>query len=91
MKQRTTHFHINLLFSPKSVKIGKTKKLVCIFQSKTEYIVQIRTLKQALNDGLQLKYVYTVNKFNQRACLKLYIDMSYEKNEKINLEKIFSY
>ena len=45
---------------------------------KNNYVVHIRSLKQALNDGLILKKVYRVIQFNQEAWLKEYIDMNTE-------------
>ena len=39
-------------------------------------VINIRNLKQALNDGLILKKFHTVIKFNQKAWLKLYIDLN---------------
>ena len=55
------------------------------------YIVHIRSLKQALNHGLKLKKVHRVIQFNQKAWLKAYIDMSTElrKEEKNDFEKRF--
>ena len=52
------------------MKIEKKKKLVATSHDKTEYIIPIRNLKQALNNGLVLKKVYRVIKFNQNAWLK---------------------
>ena len=43
---------------------------------KTEYVIHIRNLKQALNHGLVLKKVHKVIKFNQNAWLKPYINMN---------------
>ena len=37
------------------MKIKKAKKLVANLQDKTEYIIHIRNLKQAINHGLVLK------------------------------------
>ena len=49
---------------------------------KTEYVVHIRNLKQALNHELVLKKVHGVNKFNQNAWLKQYIDMNTDLRKK---------
>ena len=53
------------------------------FQDKTEYVIH-RNLKQALNHRLVLKKMQSVIKFNPKAWLNLYIDMSTElkKNQK---------
>ena len=40
------------------------------------YVVHIRSLKQALNHWLMLKKVHRVIQFNQKAWLKPYIDMN---------------
>ena len=46
------------------------------------YVVQISTLKQALNNGLKLKKVHRVIEFHQEAWLKKYIDMNTELRQK---------
>ena len=58
---------------------------------KTEYVIHIRNLKQALNHGLILKSVHWVIKSNQEAWLKPYIDMITKLRQKAknNFEKIF--
>ena len=73
------------------MKIGKCKKLVCNLYDKKNYVVHIRSLKQALNHGLILKQVHRVIQFNQKAGLKPYIDMNTEKREetKNDFEKDF--
>ena len=43
---------------------------------KKDHVDHIRSLKQALNNGLKIKKIHKVLKFNQRACLKSYIDMN---------------
>ena len=49
----------------------------------------IRALKQALNNGLKFKKVHRVIKFQQKAWLRLYIDMSTKlRKEAKNLKKI---
>ena len=54
------------------MNIEKTEKLVANLHGKTEYVIHIRNLKQALNHGLVLKKVNRVIKFNQNARLKPY-------------------
>ena len=61
---------------------------------KTEYVLQIRILKQVLNQELVLRKVYIVIKFNQNnqnAFLKPYIDMDTDirKKAKNDFEKDF--
>ena len=58
------------------MKIEKVKKVVANLHDKTEYVIRIKNLKQALSHGLVLKKVHKVIKFNQNAWLKPYIDMN---------------
>ena len=60
----------NLPFLPERIKMQKVKKLVANLHDKTEYIIHIRNLKQALKNGLVLKKVQRVIKFNQKSWLK---------------------
>ena len=55
------------------------------------YIVHIRSLKQALNHGLILKKVHRVIQFYQKAWRKPYIDMNTKlrKKAKNDLKKDF--
>ena len=55
------------------MKIEKVEKLVTNLHDRTEYVIRIRHLKQTLNQGLILKKVHIVIKFNQKAWLKPYI------------------
>ena len=73
------------------MKIEKVEKLAPNLHDKTEYVIHIRNLKQALNYGLVLKKVHKVIKFNQNARLKRYIDMNTDlrKNKKNDFEKDF--
>ena len=57
----------DLPFLPERMKIGKCKKLVCNLYDKKNYVVHIRSLKQALNHGLILKKVHRLIQFNQEA------------------------
>ena len=58
------------------MKIEKVEKLVANLHDKSEYVIHIRNLKQALNHRLVLKKVNRVIKFNQNAWLKAYIDVN---------------
>ena len=48
------------------MKIEKVEKLVANLHDKTEYVLHMRNLKQALNHELVLKKVHRVIKFNLR-------------------------
>ena len=78
-------------FLPERKKIKKCNKLTCNIQDKENYAVQVRDLKEALNHGLIVKKVHRVIQFNQKARLKLYIDMNTIKrlDEKNEFEKDF--
>ena len=58
---------------------------------KKNYVVHIRSLKQALNHGLILKKVHRLIQFYQEEWLKPYIDMNTElrKKAKNDFEKDF--
>ena len=73
------------------MKINKVSKLTCNAQNKEYYVIHIRALKQALNNGLSLKKVYRVIQFVQEAWLKPYIDMNTKlrKEAKNDFEKEF--
>ena len=60
------------------MEIEKFEKLIPNLHNRTEYVICIKNLKQALNHGLVLKKVIRIIKFNQKAWLKLYIDMNTE-------------
>ena len=49
------------------MKIEKVEKLVTNLHDKTEYVIHIKTLKQALNHRLVLKKDHRMIKFNQKA------------------------
>ena len=73
------------------MEIEKAEKLVTNVLDKTEYIIHIKNLKQALNHGLVLEKVHKVIKFNQNAWLKPYIDMisDLRKKARNDFEKDF--
>ena len=81
------NLHKDLPFLPESKKV---KKLICDIEDKKKYVVHIRALKQALNNGLRFKKVHRIIQFKQKAWLKVYIDMNTElrKNVKNEFEKI---
>ena len=67
------------------MKNEKSKKLVAILYDKTENVIHIKNLKQALNHGLVLKKVNRVIKFNQNTLLIPYIDMNTDLWKKQNM------
>ena len=73
------------------MKIEKAERFVGNLHDKTEYVIHITNLKQALNRRLVLKKVHKVIKFNQNAWLKPYIDMNTDlrKKAKNDFEKYF--
>ena len=62
----------------KRLEVNNCKKLVCNLFNRKKYVVQINSLKQALNHGLKLKKIHRIIEFNQEASLKPYIDMNTE-------------
>ena len=62
--------------------IEKIGKPVANFHHKKEQVIHIRNLKQALNHKLVLKKKHRGIKFNQKAWLKSYLDMSTELRKK---------
>ena len=74
--------HEDLPFLTERMKIGKCKKLACNLYDKKNYVVHIRSLKQALNHGVILGKVYGVIQFYQEAWLKPYIDRNTELRKK---------
>ena len=67
------------------------KKLITTVQDKNIYVLNISTLKQALNHGLEILEVYSVIEFNQFNWLKPYIDKNtaLKKVAKNEFEKDF--
>ena len=49
----------DLPFLPESKKVN-VEKLICDIEDKKKYVIHIRTLKQALNNGLRLKKVHRI-------------------------------
>ena len=80
--KKLDQLHNDLPFLWERMKIQKVQKLVATLHDKTENIIHIRNLKQALNHGLVFKKVHRVIKFNQNARLKPYIDMKTDLRKK---------
>ena len=66
--------HKDLPFLSDRKKLGKVEKFLCAIEDKETYVIHIRALKGSLNNGLKLKEVHRVIKFNQEPWLKPYID-----------------
>ena len=64
LKLMLNEFQSDLPVLPKRMKIEKVEKLVTNLHDKTEYVIHIGNLKQALNRELILKKVHRVKKFN---------------------------
>ena len=67
--------HKDLPFWLERKKIEKAEKLVCSIEDKEKYVIHIRALEQALNQGLILQDVHRAIKLNQEEWLKPYVDM----------------
>ena len=82
--EKIHEIHDDLLFLPERMKIEKFRTSL---HDKTEYVIHLRNLKQAL----VLRKVPRVIKLNQKALLKSYIDMNtnLRKKAKNNFEKYF--
>ena len=76
--------HSDSPFSPERMRINKCSKLVRNLYVKNNYVVHIRSLKQALDHGLILQKVHRVIQFNQEEWLKEYIDMNTELRKQAN-------
>ena len=75
-----------MTFLPESKKVNKVEKLICNIEDKKKYVIHIRALKQALNNGLRLKKVHRIIQFKQKAWLKTYIDMNTELRKNVKNE-----
>ena len=68
--EKLHELHNDLSFLPERMKIEEVEKLANNLHDKTEYVIHIRNLKQALNHESTLKKVHRVKKFKQKSCLK---------------------
>ena len=83
--------HNDLPFLPERKKLGKVEKRVTRLEDKSEYVVHVKSLQQALNHGLILKKVHRVISLNQDEWLKPYLEMNNKlrKKAKSDFEKNF--
>ena len=85
--EKIYELHSNLPFLSERRKLGKAEKLVVNMHDKTEYVVHIRNLKQALKHGLVLKKVHrAIIYFNKDEWLKPYIELNTELRKKAKNE-----
>ena len=68
--------HKDLPFLHERRKLEQVEKLAGSIGDKEKYVIHIRALKQALNNGLKLKKAHRVITLQQKAWLKPYIDMN---------------
>ena len=87
--EKLHELHNDLPFLPERIKFEKFEKLVTNLHDKTEDVIHVKKLKQALNHGVILEKVHRVIKFNQKAWLKPYIDMNTKLRQKAKNEKDF--
>ena len=69
-------FHNDLPFMCRRMKINGVEKLVPNPYYKKRYVIHIRALKQALDQGLVLEKIHRVIEFKQSAWMKEYIDFN---------------
>ena len=83
------NLHKDLPFLAEWKKIEICNKFVCNIHDKENYVVHIKSLKQALNHRLILKNVHRIIHFNQKVWLKPYFDMNTKlrTEEKNDFEK----
>ena len=56
--EQVHNFHNDLPFLPGRMKIERVEKLFASLHNKTEYVIHIRNLNQALSHGLVFKMVH---------------------------------
>ena len=85
------NLHKDLPFLPEIKKVNKVEKLICDKENKNKYVIHIRALKKALNNGLRLKKLHIIIQFKPEAWLMVYIDTNTElrKNAKNEFENNF--
>lgn len=81
----------DLPFLPKIMNYGECQKVLCNLHDKKKYFIHIKSLKQALDDGLVLKKGHKVIESYHKTWVKLYIEMNTKLRTKAekNFEKNF--
>ena len=64
------------------MKIEKVQNPVANLHDKTEYVIHMKNLKQALNYRLFLKISHAIIKFKQKTWSKSYTDMNVDLKKK---------
>ena len=80
--ENVRNVHSYLLFLLGKMKIERVEKLVDSLHEKTEYVIHIRNLKQALDHRLFLKKLHRIINFEQKTWLKSYTDMNTDLRQK---------
>ena len=83
--------HTDYPLVPERIKINKVDKLISSLLPKTHYVLHYKNLKQYLEEGMILKKVHRVIKFNQSCWMEPYIRKNTElrKEAKNAFEKDF--
>ena len=64
--EKLHHLDHDLLLLPERMKIEKVQNLLANLHDKTEYVIHMKNLKQALNYRLFLKILHGIIKFKQK-------------------------
>ena len=64
----------------------KTKKLICDWSDKKNYLIQYRMLKFYVRHGMEKVKVHTVLPFEQSNCLENFISFNTQKRNKAKID-----
>ena len=68
--------HNDLPFMCEKIRVNGVEKLVPNLRDKKKYVIHVKALKQALDNGLVLEKIHRVIQFKQSAWTKEYIDFN---------------
>ena len=68
--------HNDLPFMCEKIRVSGVEKLVPNLHDKKKYVIHVKALKQALDNGLVLEKIHRVIQFKQSAWMKEYIDFN---------------